>query len=371
MIEIPLTITVILIGAIIAQGVFASILLLIHPENSTSNRYLGLLLFAFSLWLLDDFFNAAMIYQQNPNFYFLPIYFSFAFGPLIYLYTKSITESSFVFTKTQILHFIPVALQAILYIFLQFKDYSFRRRFWQEIHLPYTYNVEFVGSLISIIIYLILSILVVKKYQAWIRNQFSEISKINLNWLKLILGVLTFICFLWIVDTLLRIVWQYYPMHDLSAISMGLSILILAGGALLQASLGKIGFDKTNRKDLGENLELDQFLLDKIKLEMQKNRYFLNPRLTLKIFANNLNESARKVSYHINHGFGKTFIDFVNEYRVNEFKKLIQEGNLTHLKLTGIAFECGFNSKATFNRVFKKTTGQNPSSFQKVAQSKD
>ena len=373
MLEIPLTITVILIGSIIAQGVFATTLLLIPSENRKSNLYLGLLLCTFSLWLLDDFFNAAMIYQQNPDFYFLPIYFSFAFGPLIYLYTRSISDSNFDFTRAHLLHFIPVASQTLLYIFLQSKDYDYRRWFWQEIHLPYTYNIEFVGSLISLIIYLFMSIILVKKYQTWIINQFSEISKISLNWLKLILGILTIICFLWIVDTLLRIVWQYYPMHDFSTIAMGISILILAGGALMQTNLGETGFGNSNisNKKSEKGLEIDQFLLNKIKMEMEKNSYFLDPNLTLKVFANHLNESQRRVSYHINHGLGKTFIDFVNEYRVKKFKKQIVEDRSNHLTLTGIAFECGFNSKATFNRVFKNISGQSPSSYKKETQRED
>jgi len=371
-IKIPLTIPVILIGAIIAQGSFAAALLLIQKNNRISNRYLGLLLFSFSLWLLDDFFNAATIYQQNPNFYFLPIYFSFAFGPLIYLYTRSITESDFKLTKDQILHFIPVALQTLLYVFLQCEDYSFRRWFWQEIHFPFTYNIEFIGSLLSFIIYLVLSILKVRAYQTWIKNQFSEVSKINLNWLKLILAVLTLVCSLWIVDTLLRTIWEYYPKHDFSAIAMGASILVLAMGALLQPNLEKTGFDNTkgDRKSNEPDLAIEPLLLDKIQFEMKENNHFLNPNLTLKIFAESLKEPPRKVSHHINHGLGKTFIDFVNEYRVDEFKKQITQEKLAHLTLTGIALECGFNSKSTFNRVFKKISGQSPSSFQKMVQSK-
>ncbi len=372
MIQIPLTIAVILIGAIIAQGSFAAILLFIHRDNLMSNRYLGLLLLSFSLWLLDDFFNAATIYQQNPNFYFLPIYFSFAFGPLIYLYTRSITESEFKLTKSQAFHFIPVALQGLLYIFLQCQDYSFRRWFWQEVHFPFTYNIEFIGSLLSLIIYLVLSIARVREYQTWIKNQFSEVSKISLNWLKLTLGLLTLVCSLWILDTLLRTVWEYYPKHDFSAIAMGLSILVLAAGALLQVNLGKTGITKTKvRKGNAEqDFAIDQLLLDKITSEMQKKKLFLNPNLTLKIFAESLNEPPRKISHHINHGLGKTFIDFVNEYRVGEFKHQVKEAKLAHLTLTGIALECGFNSKSTFNRVFKKITGQSPSSFQKTTQHK-
>ena len=373
MIEIPLNSSVVLIGAIISQGCFAAVLLLISQNNFKSNRYLGLLLLAFSLWLLDDFFNAAMIYQQNPNFYFLPIYFSFAFGPLIYLYTKSLTQFHFKFSRKHIWHFIPVLIQTLLYVFLQCKDYTFRRWFWQDVHFPYTYNIEFIGSLISLIVYLFFSLLLVKQYQNWINNQYSEVSKINLNWLKLVQGLLIVICFLWIIDTLLRVVWQYYAKHDFSATAMGISILVLAAGALLQSSLKKVGIDKKklDNEYSDSNIIIDQFLLDKIKTEMQVKKYFLNPNLSLQVFAKQLGEPSRKVSFHINNGFKKSFIDFVNEYRVNEFKQNIKEDQLNHMTLTGIAFESGFNSKSTFNRVFKKICGESPSSFQKRTQNRN
>ena len=372
-IEVPLTSSVVLIGAIISQGCFAAVLLLLSQNNFKSNRYLGLLLLTFSLWLLDDFFNAAMIYQQNPNFYFLPIYYSLAFGPLIYLYTLSITQTDFKFSKKQVWHFIPVLIQVLLYVFLQCKDYRFRRWFWENIHFPYTYNIEFIGSLLSLIIYLFFSLQLVKQYQQWINNQYSEVSKINLNWLKLVQGVLIIICCLWLIDTILRLVWQYYPTSDFSATFMGFSILVLAGGALLQTNLKKVGFEgnKKGKHSADITVAIDPLLLDKIKSDMQENKYFLNPNLSLSVFAKKLGEPSRKISLHLNQGLKKSFIDFVNEYRVQEFKKNIREGKLPHLTLIGIAFESGFNSKSSFNRVFKKMSGESPSAFQKRTQNRN
>ena len=112
-------------------------------------------------------------------------------------------------------------------------------------------------------------------------------------------------------------------------------------------------------------------LLKKINSEMHDKKLFLNPNLTLKAFSDELKEPTRKISHHINHGLGRSFIDFVNEFRVDECKKKIEKGDLTHLTLTGIALESGFNSKSTFNRVFKKMSGQSPSSFQKASQNKN
>ena len=63
--------------------------------------------------------------------------------------------------------------------------------------------------------------------------------------------------------------------------------------------------------------------------------------------------------------FNKNFNEFINHYRVEACKAKILAGETIHLSLLGIAFECGFNSKATFNRTFKKLTGSTPSQFSK------
>ncbi|MDO8898280.1 MAG: helix-turn-helix domain-containing protein, partial [Bacteroidales bacterium] len=57
--------------------------------------------------------------------------------------------------------------------------------------------------------------------------------------------------------------------------------------------------------------------------------------------------------------------EFVNEYRVNEVKKMLADPKYTHYSLLGIAFECGFSSKSTFNSVFKKFTRKTPSEYRK------
>jgi uncharacterized membrane protein len=81
--EIAFNTPTILLFSLIAQGVFTSVLLAFKRENRFANRFLALLVLLLSLWLMDAFFGVSGIYGQNPNFYFLPIYGSLGFGPLI------------------------------------------------------------------------------------------------------------------------------------------------------------------------------------------------------------------------------------------------------------------------------------------------
>jgi AraC-like DNA-binding protein len=98
----------------------------------------------------------------------------------------------------------------------------------------------------------------------------------------------------------------------------------------------------------------------KIEQLMQNEKMFLNPELSLADLAKRLKTNVSVLSAAINQGFGKNFNDFVNEHRVLEFKQQAGLPENKHFTLLALAFECGFNSKATFNRAVKKATGLSP-----------
>jgi AraC-like DNA-binding protein len=101
----------------------------------------------------------------------------------------------------------------------------------------------------------------------------------------------------------------------------------------------------------------------KVLAYFDKEKCYLNPELTLSELATKLDTNTSVLSAVINTGFGKNFNDFVNEYRVEEFKRKAAKPDSKHLTLLAIAFDCGFNSKATFNRAFKKVTDVSPKAF--------
>lgn len=101
----------------------------------------------------------------------------------------------------------------------------------------------------------------------------------------------------------------------------------------------------------------------KVLAYFEKEKCYLNPELTLSELATKLDTNTSVLSAVINSGFGKNFNDFVNEYRVEAFKRKAAAPDSKHLTLLAIAFDCGFNSKATFNRAFKKVTDVSPKAF--------
>ncbi|MEM7104965.1 MAG: helix-turn-helix transcriptional regulator [Bacteroidota bacterium] len=90
---------------------------------------------------------------------------------------------------------------------------------------------------------------------------------------------------------------------------------------------------------------------------------FKNPNLTLTDLANLLNTNRNIISKAINQEFKMNFNDFVNERRAEAVIDKLNKGEHTRNTLLAIALDCGFNSKTTFNRAFKKHTGITPKQF--------
>ena len=96
---------------------------------------------------------------------------------------------------------------------------------------------------------------------------------------------------------------------------------------------------------------------------MQSEKPFLRTKLSINDLAEDLGIPSHHLSQVINERLNQNFYDFINSYRIEELKVKLKDPHNKHLTMLGIAFDCGFNSKASFNRIFKKHTGQTPSEY--------
>jgi AraC-like DNA-binding protein len=141
--------------------------------------------------------------------------------------------------------------------------------------------------------------------------------------------------------------------------------------------VGIMGYSQIQPKKLifNENIVIEDSNSEIIKIEAQadlsewkpkieklfiEDKIFLEPELSLSDLAQKLKTNTSILSAAINQNFNKNFNDFVNEFRVEEFRNQIKMPQNKHLTLLAVAFDCGFNSKATFNRAVKKATGLSP-----------
>ncbi len=404
---IPLTLPVILLLVVVAQALFAAALLLAAPANRLPNRLLALLLLAVALWELDALGRVGELYQQNPDLYFSPIYYSLAFGPLLWWYVRALTNDGFRWRwRAEAWHLLPVALQGGLYWWLRFQSYPTRAWFWETVHQPFTYRVEFIGTWVSLVMYLGLSLRLLRRYAQWLPNNFSELSALRLRWLRVVLWLVAAVCGQWLVEVVLREGFGRYYAYDYSTWLLGGALLLLGAGGLRQADMQAVHFSEGEVADDAQEVPLmaaaskeestlestsestsepalestpeptptvartfDPAALAQVQRALETERLFLNPTLTLAELAAHTGLAPRLISSTINAGYGQPFADVVNGLRVAEVQRLLADPDtLARLSLLGIALESGFNSKTTFNRVFKEATGVAPSEWGRASQ---
>jgi AraC-like DNA-binding protein len=132
----------------------------------------------------------------------------------------------------------------------------------------------------------------------------------------------------------------------------------LAGTNLIESA-------ETSPKYLKSGLQkddVDEYYSSLIQL-MDSEKLFLDSRLSIKTVADKLGMSVNHLSQVINQQSGKNFFKFINEYRVEEAKKLLLDQSNKKYTILAIAYDCGFNSKSSFNTIFKQFSGKTPSDF--------
>lgn len=229
--------------------------------------------------------------------------------------------------------------------------------------------------------YLFVSYWLLRKHRKEVKKHYSTLQGVDLKWLRVLLYCIALVI---IVNTLLEWVRNYLHIMPVDyAINIGF-IFIIAGisyvglHGIKQTTIftdlelddsRTIELNKgTNYPDaektglLHENMVLDRDY-EKLILIMDREKPFLDVHLNLSMLAKQTGFRSRYLSQIINQKSGKNFFDFVNSYRIEEFKKRIKEPNNRNFTFLSIAYDCGFNSKATFNRVFKNQTGYTPSEF--------
>jgi len=111
-----------------------------------------------------------------------------------------------------------------------------------------------------------------------------------------------------------------------------------------------------------------QSLQHKLEANLTEQQPFLNPELTLRDLAGAIGTSEKKLSYLLNQKMETSFYEFVNSYRVEEFKRVVSQPENQKLSILGVAQNCGFSSKSSFYRTFKSHVGVSPSQFLKKLQ---
>jgi len=290
----------------------------------------------------------------------------FLFGPTLYWYSVTMARKVQPKRKIIIIHLIPFFL---FLFFVVMHGIITKSRV-----TPFPLSQYILSAMhIQILCYMVVSIKEISSYQHKIKNAYSSLEKMNLNWLKL--NVIAFLC-MWIVDIANFLFDKIEILPDEVSVLMAfLSLLInfLFANLIIYKGLTTPELFIEPQESLAKNKysrsllspEQSSLIGEKLKEFMEKEKPFLEPEITLKELASRLEIHPRYASQVINERFNKNFFEFINYYRIEEAKtRLVSEIGLEKTVLE-ILYECGFNSKSVFNTFFKKSTGLTPSQYRK------
>ncbi len=352
-----------------AFALFFSVLLFSKRKKHIEDYLLGGI---FSLLTINCFY--VFLLARSTDQFYIPYLSEFVYaipllyGPLAWLYTKAVTLTSFRLKAVQWLHFVP---------FIGFFIY-FTAPLWSGMHLLDSSQLGY--PLIKLLItpfYIIAIIVLIRKYNRKFLEEYSFEMEANLAWLNcIIVGAIL----AWIIATLSYIYNVINPqaeaLYDYNTVSfLTLYLFVLGIVAIRYTKLfsSKGPIPQIQKVELFDEepeelptVEVDVTATDMIRLEevMEQKKVYLDPQLTLSKLAKLTGIPAYRLS-RVMKAKESHFFDYVNGYRIEKVKALLGDGTLEQLSMLGIATEAGFNSKASFNRVFKKSTGMTPTEYVK------
>lgn len=391
---------------------FLFFLLLTKKEKSYSDKILAAWLFFIGIHLTIFFLHATGRYSEFPYLLGFEIPLPFVHSPFLFLYTTSLTSQS-QNKAIKYFHFLPFVLA--YFLFFDFLTSSFRNKIFVYDHdgIGYEKIMTFFLWILILqgVVYIILCFFKLRKHKQNIVNNFSNTDKINLNWLSyLLIGI----CFIWVAiifgndKTIFSTVVLYVIFIGYFGIKqVGIftnkdyqkhssEISTEADDAIDSKPDSLIDETYKNQIELPKKIQntdantLTEIVVNEVQIEnpgkvkyekskissdeintihqnlsmlMSKEKMYKNPELTLADVAQKVNVHPNTLSQVINSMEQKNFYDYINLQRIAEFKQIAPLPENRQYTLLSLALECGFNSKTSFNRNFKKYTHLSPTEY--------
>ncbi len=378
-----------------SQGVIFSFLLLKKSITHQSNpdRWLSLIIFLCSLYVLPWMLGFAGWYSLQPYrdiMFYVPFQQLLLVGPAIYFYTQSLLNPAFRFKRSAWLHFTP-ALAYLLYrlvIFIIDKVILHQYFFYangRDKSLDTWYQL---AGFLSMLLYFLISLRYYATYKKVIFQTVSFANNLLFGWIQKYLLTFLLMQVLWLLFFLFypdwgnfKEKWWYYLAFSSLMYYVGITGYASNVKSLISFKISAnennavFLLDKTtNESETAESIQLIEVVEVSISPEaeewkvkichlLEKEQLYENPNLTLLDIARKLDTNQTVISKMINQGFKMNFNDFINSYRIKAVIHLLKNKEHQKQTLLGISIDCGFNSKTTFNRCFKKSTGLSPRDF--------
>lgn len=345
--------------------------LLLKKDRRASDAWLSAFLLSqgaisLNIVLLFNESIGPVTYAWFHPYHFLPITTLYALqGYFLYWFSKSMMGETIKFKDK------TIGIGAFLLVILVFESGLLRSNLGYAKH--YFWGELFILFSVGLGIY---SLFRLRIYDNSILQNFSNIDRLRLQWLwHCCLGFVL----VWSLVLLCYMLGElgYYELSKMIGKFSNLppmllmSIMVIYSQTLNRPSdtLDHPGMMKTESEEFENKANpqpINQNHVDKLEDLMERVKIYQDPDLRLEGLADSMGISSRSVSTILNTHYQKNFYDFVNQYRVMDAKKQLLDPDNATTTIQRIFLDAGFNSKTTFNTLFKKVTGKTPSQFRKL-----
>lgn len=355
----------------VVQGFVIAALIWSNKVIRQDQLLLSFLLCVFNLLCIKIIILSSGLWQ-HPAIRYFPLPFDLAIQPLSFFYISSLTVADFRLNRRKLLHFIPFFLSLAYSTFIYLavlpwndlaqKDSLANRLLFNEIK-----EAEDFLSVGSAIMYWIFSRRQVNRYRQWLYQNTSDTQLPTYTWLKNTLNLLGLFFIIISINILLDYGFDFgrrFFFHWQIAFGY-LAVLIYYLGFKGYQIEKKSASPPQLAAEIkeSEDEQSDSGLGDLILRAFTEDNLHLDPELSLEKLSKKLNVSSVVVSKAINTQLKRNFRNLVNEYRVKEVIARMGTPAAAQLSLLGIAYESGFNSEASFYRIFKTVAGISPKEY--------
>ena len=367
-----------LIWAAVIQGFLLGLVFIFSKKrHSFANKLLGFFLLAFVFESLTDLLPLSHIGNYSISGYFtLPeVKLLFPVLFLNFVLEKVGRSSSYrLFLKIHyLISFSIIGLTLINILLVVFTGDSFVDLLgWQPIEQFYM-GYQYYAFILTIGAFII-ALKETSNYQNLVRNEFTDIAMLDINWLWQYIFIIAPIILFWGAE-LVRIALGGRGQSELTIITyifIAIFNYFVSFKAFTHQTLFDGSVDALRTVDTKfvisskSSPPIDHATCNTIKAEMEAQEFYLNQNLTLHDFAKELHIPARTISTCVNQSMGLNFNEWVNNHRVDKALKMLKDKNNDHLSIEGIGIDSGFKSRSAMYTAFKKKTGQSPGNFRIV-----
>lgn len=359
--------TIMILGSL--QGfILAFILLAKKNGNKTANRILASIILYLSFAIILHALSHAGILPLLTTHVIILGITTVLISPLLYFYVIALTSYNFSFRYKDGFHFLPFVFCCLMILLLfLYKSNIINIHPFNENSVQ---NIIDTLSFLTFSFYIILAGFKLASHTKFINNNFSNLEKIKLRWLRTFLFLLTFLLvFAAVFDLIFNIrnwdiIWLVCCAIIYIISYFGLAQPIIFADPGWETTLfSENKRTKYTRSSLSSE-KSEQYLL-KLRSEMKRQKSYIDKNISLAKLAKDIGISSHHLSQIINEKLNMNFYDFINSQRTKEAAEQLADPDKSHLSIAAIAFDVGFNSLSAFNAAFKKFTDFTPSQYRK------